>query len=110
MAAGCVCLGALCLNHSREPGESAAALTVEHQFVRHQIDVIDQNECDACGRVRRRAGKADAADWNKHKAGGKTAANEEHGGMLLGPDLNLANPAAPLFDAHFGMSLGRFRI
>jgi hypothetical protein len=62
---------------------------------RHQVDVIDQNERDACGRVRRRAGKADAADWNKQKAGGKTAANEEHSGMLLGPDLNLANPAAP---------------
>src|SRR5215469_18964259 len=46
------------------------------------LDVIDQNECDACGRVRRRAGKADAADWDKQKAGGKTAANEEHGGML----------------------------
>src|SRR5215813_4251358 len=82
MAAGCVCLGALSLNHSREPGESAAALTVEHQFVRHQINVIDQNERDACGRVRRRTGKADAADWNKQKAGGKTAANEEHDGML----------------------------
>jgi hypothetical protein len=41
------------------------------------------NERDACGRVRRRAGKADAADWNKQKAGSKTAVDEEHGGMLL---------------------------
>src|SRR5262244_140467 len=109
MAAGCVCLGALSLNHSREPGESAAALTVEHQFVRHQIDVIDQNERDACGRVRRRAGKADA-DWNKQKAGRKTAANEEHGGMLLRPDSEFGKPCGPPFYAHFGMSLGSFRI
>src|SRR5438445_7348274 len=94
MAAGCVCLGALSLNHSREPGESAAALTVEHQFVRHQIDVIDQNERDVCGRVRRRAGKADAADWNKQKAGGKTAGNEEHRGML--PRSEVEKPGGPL--------------
>ena len=100
MAAGCVCLGALCLNHSREPGESAAALTVEHQFVRHQIDVIDQNERDACGRVLRRAGKADAADWNKQKAGGKTAGNEEHGGMLLSPRSEVEKPWRPPY-AHF---------
>jgi hypothetical protein len=92
------CLGALSLNHSREPGESAAALTVEHQFVRHQIDVIDQNERDACGRVRRRASKADAADWNKQKASGKTAGNEEHGGML--PRSEVEKPGGPP-DAHF---------
>src|SRR5215510_2701389 len=95
VAAGGACLGALGLDHRRKPGESAAALPVGHQLVRHRIDVIDQNERDVCGRVWRRAGKADAADWNKQKAGGKTAANEEHGGMPLGPDLNLANPAAP---------------
>jgi hypothetical protein len=81
---GYVCLGALSPNHSREPGEPAAALTVEHQFVRHQIDVIDQNERDACGRVRRRAGKADAADGSKEKGGGgKTASNEEHEMLLM---------------------------
>ena len=84
MAAGDACLGALGLDHSRKPSESAAALPVGHQLVRHQIDVIDQNERDVCGRVRRRAGKADAADWNKQKAGSKTTVNEEHGGMLLG--------------------------
>src|SRR5262249_47414149 len=95
VAAGGACLGALGLDHSRKPGESAAAMPVGHQLVRHLIDVIDYEESEACGRVRRRVGKADAAEWNKQKAGGKTAANEEHGGMLLGPDLNLANPAAP---------------
>jgi hypothetical protein len=58
-------------------------LTVEQQFVRHQIDVIDQNERDARGRVRRRAGKADAADGSKQKAGGKTAGNEEHEMLLV---------------------------
>src|SRR5512132_1168861 len=83
MAAGCVCLSALSRDHSREPSESAAAPPVGHQLVRHQIDVIDQNERDACGRVRRCAGKADAADWSKQKAGGKTAGNEEHDGILL---------------------------
>ena len=82
VAAGDACLGALGLDHSRKPGESAAALPVGHQLVRHQIDIIDQNERDACGRVRRRAGKADA-DWNKQKAGRKTAVDEKHGGMLL---------------------------
>src|SRR6266702_468869 len=74
---------ALSLDHSRKPGESAAALPVGHRLVRHQINVIDQNERDACGRVRRHAGKADAADWNKQKTGGKPAVDEEHGGMLL---------------------------
>jgi len=35
VAAGDACLGALGLDHSRKPGESAAALPVGHQLVRH---------------------------------------------------------------------------
>jgi hypothetical protein len=99
VAAGGACLVALGLDHSRKPGESAAALSVGHQLVRHQIDVIDQNERDACGRVRRRAGKADAADWNKQKAGSKTAVDEEHGGMLLVSQSEVHKPLSAPPDA-----------
>ena len=63
--AGGACLDALGLDHSRKPSESAAALPVGHQLVRHQIDVIDQNERDACDRIRHRVDKADAADRSK---------------------------------------------
>ena len=97
---------ALGLDHSRKPGESAAALPVGHQLVRHQIDVIDQNERNACGRVRRRTGKANAADRNKQKAGGKAAGNQEHesqvGGMWLASRLRSSQIIAAHSDARLG--------
>jgi hypothetical protein len=92
VAAGGACLVALGLDHSRKPAESAAVPPVGHQLVRHQVYVIDQNERDACGRVRRGGGKADATNWNKQKAGGKAAVDEEHGGMLLVPRSEVGKP------------------
>jgi len=91
VAAGGACLVALGLDHSKA-GESAAVLPVGHQLVRRQVDVIDQNERDACGHVQRSVGKADTTNWNKQKAGGKAAVDEEHGGMLLVPRSEVGKP------------------
>ena len=67
-------LGALGLDYGGEPRE-AAALPVGHHLIRHQIDVIDQDEGDACGLG---AGRGGADDRDQQHAGGETA-NGGHG-------------------------------
>src|SRR5215467_13485434 len=51
--------GALGLDHGGEAGETTAALPVRHHLIRHQIDVIDQDEGDACGLGAGRGGAED---------------------------------------------------
>ena len=79
LGAGGISPRALGLDHRRQPREPAAALAVRHHHVRHQIDVIDQDERHLRRRGRRlRARKADAAERNKQQAGGD-AAGDQHG-------------------------------
>jgi hypothetical protein len=55
------------------------ALAVGHQRVRHQVDVVDQDEGHLCRvRCRLRAGKAHAAHRDEQQAGGD-AAGYQHG-------------------------------
>jgi hypothetical protein len=74
--------GALGLDHGGEAGETAAALAVGHQLVRHEIDVVDQNEGDArrcCGRLG--SGDADRGERDQQEAGGNAAGDEVHGAL-----------------------------
>ncbi len=88
VAAGGGCLGALGLDHGRESRETAAADTVGHHRICHQIDVIDQDERDARGSRRGRAGKANAGKRDEQKAGGNTSGNQEHGIHSVGFDFD----------------------
>jgi len=68
-------LGALGRDYGGETREAAAALPVRHHLIRHQINVIDQDEGDACGLG---AGRGGAKARDQQDAGGETA-NGGHG-------------------------------
>src|SRR5215470_1751917 len=63
-------LAPLGLDYGGETREAAAALPVRHHLIRHQINVIDQDEGDACGLG---AGQGGAEDRDQQDAGGETA-------------------------------------
>ena len=65
-------LGALGLDYRGEPRAAAAALPVRHHLIRHQINVIDQDEGDARGLG---AGRGGAEDRDQQDAGGETASS-----------------------------------
>ncbi len=82
LGAGGISPRALGLDHRRQPREPAAALAVRHHRVRHQIDVIDQDERHLRRGGRRLRARKACADRNKQQAGGD-AAGDQHGSRTV---------------------------
>src|SRR5581483_3700604 len=91
--------GAFGLDDGGKPREPAAALAVRHHGVAHKVDVVDQDEGDACGIGGRWPGHQARGEAKKDSSG-KTASGG-HGGPcgMVGGVLSTWARCAAIADA-----------